>query len=66
MSDVIQEFQKDFRELMAKYEVGLYGTMYFRIGEEELVLDTTEGKGLPADERVQAEVEGEPDSNEDE
>lgn len=60
----VEAFQADFLELMKKHEVGLWGTMYFRIGEEELLLDTTQGQGMqPSDETEQPDAEGEPDAN---
>ena len=63
--ELVAAFQADFLELMKKHEVGLYGTMYFRIGDEELVLDTTQGRGMEdAETEPDAETE-QPDSNED-
>jgi len=44
MDEQVAAFQQEFVELLKKYEVGIFGTMYFRIGEEELVLDTTQGQ----------------------
>jgi hypothetical protein len=58
-NEKVAAFQADFLELMKKHEVGLWGTMYFRIGDEELLLDTTQGQGMEPD----AETE-QPDVNE--
>ena len=35
------EFREKFAALLTEYEVGLSGLMHFRIGDQELVLDTT-------------------------
>jgi hypothetical protein len=35
------EFKEKFMALLREYAVGLNGLMHFRIGDQELVLDTT-------------------------
>jgi len=35
------EFREKFTALLREYEVGLSGLMHFRIGDQELILDTT-------------------------
>ena len=35
------EFREKFTALLREYEVGLNGLMHFRIGDQELVLDTS-------------------------
>lgn len=35
------EFKEKFMALLKEYAVGLNGLMHFRIGDQELVLDTT-------------------------
>ena len=35
------EFREKFTALLQEYAVGLSGLMHFRIGDQELILDTT-------------------------
>lgn len=43
-----EEFKATLMGLLEKYEVGVWGTMHFRIGDQELLLDTTQAMDTAA------------------
>jgi hypothetical protein len=49
------EFKAKFMELLQEYDVGVWGTMHFRIGDQEILLDTT-GNAMKGDEAEQPDV----------
>lgn len=57
MNEQAKAFQAEFVELLTKYEVGVYGSMHFRIGDDTLVLHAIDEEATDAEQ---------PDVNEDE